>query len=56
MKATKEATNYRDGTKQRHCSICVHWRSPRGGQAATCSKVQGEIHAGKDCDLYKAAK
>jgi hypothetical protein len=48
MKATKEQANYRDGTDERHCSICTMFRPP-----ASCSSVEGEIAPQKLCDYFK---
>lgn len=54
-KHTKEAVNYRDGTKARHCSICRHWiAATTSKNYARCTKVEGEIKAAKDCDIYAA--
>lgn len=37
-KVTRRTANYRDGTREKHCSICTMWEPP-----SSCSAVAGEI-------------
>jgi hypothetical protein len=46
-KESKEAVNYREGTKSHCCGNCAYFSK------GTCAKVAGAIHADDLCDLWK---
>ncbi len=47
IKVAKAEANYREGTRRRHCGICIMFRSPR-----SCTKVRGEIEVDDVCDYF----
>ena len=53
-KASHEKADYRQGTAERHCSICMMFVSSRG--VPHCTAVVDPIRGGGLCDYFKHKK
>lgn len=49
-KMTKDAADYKYGTKEHHCGICEHYNRH------ACSIVEGKIFPAMGCKYFERAK